>query len=340
MIAILGGGVAGASLAWALTAAGHRDVTVFDPRARGAGSTSRALGGFRTQQGSLLNTELSLASREFFVALGERIGFRSCGYLYLAENEAVALDLQRRAARQREWGIPVEHPDPRTLAPFLDLEGVAGANFCALDGVYAPTLVLAAFIEAAGSAGAEFRYETEPPAGVIDAAEAVVVCCGAWSREVGESLGVTLEVTPWERGVYQVGPFGWLTGSEPMVLEAGSGYHFRERDRRLLVMFPDDPGTWEGVRDWLRMRVPAAAVDEPEAHWSGAYEVTPDHHPLVGETRRARLWASCGFSGHGVMHSPAVARSLAAMILGLTPPMDLMALSPLRETRLRDATQL
>jgi glycine/D-amino acid oxidase-like deaminating enzyme len=48
----------------------------------------------------------------------------------------------------------------------------------------------------------------------------------------------------------------------------------------------------------------------------------------------------CGFSGHGVMHSPAVADCLAAMILGDSPPIDLSALSPQRAERLVDRTQL
>ena len=341
---MLGGGVAGASLAWALARAGHRHITVFDPRPQGAGSTGRALGGFRTQHGSRLNVDLALASRPFFAELGDRIGFRPVGYLYLAEDDEAAAALAGRAEMQREWGVPVEHPDPRLAAPFVETGDVRLANFCRLDGVYLPALVLEAFVERARDAGAWFRFGEEAPRQALETAEAVVVAAGCWSAEVGEALGVRLEVTPWERGVYQVGPFDWLTGREPMVLEAGSGFHFRERDGRLLVMFPqakdEGPDAWDKVREWLARRVPLAAGREFEACWTGAYEMTADHHPLVGETERRGVWASCGFSGHGVMHSPAVASSLAAMILGLTPPIDISALDPRRTSALVDATQL
>jgi sarcosine oxidase subunit beta len=68
--------------------------------------------------------------------------------------------------------------------------------------------------------------------------------------------------------------------------------------------------------------------------------MTPDHHAYVGATERPGVWACCGFSGHGVMHSPAVGDSLAAMILGDTPPVDVTALSPLRTEALIDRTQL
>jgi glycine/D-amino acid oxidase-like deaminating enzyme len=61
---------------------------------------------------------------------------------------------------------------------------------------------------------------------------------------------------------------------------------------------------------------------------------------LVGETSWPGVSASCGFSGHGVMHSPAIADNLAAMILGQTPPLDISSLSPLRTEPLIDATQV
>jgi sarcosine oxidase subunit beta len=126
----------------------------------------------------------------------------------------------------------------------------------------------------------------------------------------------------------------------PVTLELDTGYHFRERDGRLLLIGPDGPREWTGIRDWLGRMAPRAAVDRPEAHWTGFYEATFDHHPLVGATEREGVWASCGFSGHGVMQSPAVGDCLAAMMLGQTPPIDIAALSPLRTEALVDRTQL
>lgn len=339
MISILGGGVAGAAVAWALARRGRRDVVLFDLLPIGSGSTGRALGGFRTQHGNPLNIALSLASRPFFEARTEQIDFRPVGYLYLAENEEVAAELETRAEFQRREGLPIEHPNPISLVPQLDVADVLGVNFCALDGVYRPPLVLERFAAEARSAGADLRYGCEAAPADLEA-EVVVICAGMWSRRVGADLGVELRVTPLERGIFQVGPFEWLAPGVPVTLDAGSGYHFRERDGRLLVIGPGDPLAWGHHRDWLARRLPSAAVERPEAHWTGFYEVTFDHHPLVGPTERPGVWASCGFSGHGVMHAPAVADCLAAMILGETPPIDISALSPLRVEALVDATQL
>ena len=341
MIAVLGGGVAGAAVALGLAQRGARGVTVFDPAAPGAGSTGRALGGFRTQHGSPLNIALSLASRPWFEARADRIKFEPNGYLYVAETPAMAAELERRAELQRECGLEIEHPDPAAVVPFLDASGYHGANFCALDGLYRPPLVLAAMTEAARTAGAVFRYGEAAPPEVAEGAEAVVVAAGNWSPEVGASLGVELAVAPLERRVWEVGAFGFLDGvAVPMTLEAGSGYHFRERDGSLFLMGPGDQDDWGHFRDWLALRVPGAAVEQPAGSWTGAYETTFDMHPLVGATERSRVWACCGFSGHGVMHSPVIGDCLAAMILGQSPPIDISALSPLRTEPLVDLTQL
>jgi sarcosine oxidase subunit beta len=336
LITILGGGVAGAALARALALRGARDVVVYDPRAPGEGSTGRALGGFRTQHGSELNVRLSLAARDYFVTRADRVDFQPHGYLYLAETDAMAAELEARAELLASLGVPIQHPDPDQIVPFLQAADVRGTNFCALDGLYTPAKILACLVEEARSAGARFAYETQAPA----AAGTIVIAAGAWSAAAGARLGVKLAVEPLERGVFQVGPFDWLPARIPMTLEAGSGYHFRERDGRLLVMGPGDQHDYGHFRDWLARRAPRAAAEAAERHWTGEYEVTPDHHPLVGRTEREGVWACCGFSGHGVMHSPAVGDALAAMILGDTPPLDISALDPLRTEPLRDRTQL
>jgi sarcosine oxidase subunit beta len=326
-------------VALALARRGRTDVVVFDPR-RSPTSTERALGGFRTQHGSTLNIELALRSREFFSQRAERVRFQPVGYLYLAEDEAMAAELKARAELQASLGLPIEHPEPKALVPFLEPDGYLATNFCALDGLYLPPLVHAAFLEEALAAGVRFRWDAEASQAELDAAEEVVIAAGIWSPEVARSLGVRLEVAPVVRGVFRVGPFPWLNGPVPMTLEAGSGYHFRERDGLLWVMGPGDQRDWSHFRAWLARRVPAAAAAAPAGHWLGSYEVTFDHHGLVGATERPGVWACCGFSGHGVMQSPAVGECLAAMILGETPPVDISALTPLRTQPLVDRTQL
>ncbi len=345
MIVILGSGVAGASLAWALTRRRQRDVVVLDPLPRDVASSERATGGFRTQFENPLNIRLSLASLPTFVALGDRIRWRQTGYLHTASDAEGAAELARRADIQRAYGLPISHPDVRTRLPFFAEEGITGTNFCPLDGVYHPPSVRAALIAAAQEGGATFRFgESGEPAETretwVSRASTVVVACGIWSRAVGASLGVALAVTPSERGVFTVAPAFPLPAMTPLTIDISGGWVFRERDGQLMIVSPGDPNDWPRVREWLAAHMPTAAVTQPAMHWTGYYEVTFDHHPLVGQTENPKVWASCGFSGHGVMHAPAIAENLAAMILGDSPSLDISALSPLRTMPLVDATQV
>jgi sarcosine oxidase, subunit beta len=48
---------------------------------------------------------------------------------------------------------------------------------------------------------------------------------------------------------------------------------------------------------------------------AGLYENTPDHHAILGGCEVEGLYFASGFSGHGVMHSPATGRALSEIIL-------------------------
>ena len=55
----------------------------------------------------------------------------------------------------------------------------------------------------------------------------------------------------------------------------------------------------------------------PRRAWAGLYEMTPDHHSIIGPAPGVEgLFFVNGFSGHGVMHSPAAGRVTADVILG------------------------
>jgi sarcosine oxidase subunit beta len=57
----------------------------------------------------------------------------------------------------------------------------------------------------------------------------------------------------------------------------------------------------------------------PARGWAGLYEMTPDHHAILGPVPQVRgFFLANGFSGHGVMHSPATGKILADLILNGT----------------------
>ena len=91
------------------------------------------------------------------------------------------------------------------------------------------------------------------------------------------------------------------------------------------------PGFIEKLLEHAANRIPAFAEAEvnPRRTWAGLYEVTPDHHAILGPVPHLEgFYCANGFSGHGVMHSPATGRILADLILtGHTDIIDAEALS-------------
>lgn len=73
----------------------------------------------------------------------------------------------------------------------------------------------------------------------------------------------------------------------------------------------------EKIRERARLRAPFLFETEVirEKCRVGLYENTPDHHAILGSCDVEGLYLANGFSGHGVMHSPATGRALAEIIL-------------------------
>jgi len=61
------------------------------------------------------------------------------------------------------------------------------------------------------------------------------------------------------------------------------------------------------------------------AQWAvqaGEYTMTPDQRPLIGPGPVEGLWINTGYSGHGVMASPAGSELLAGLLSGAASPAE------------------
>jgi sarcosine oxidase subunit beta len=141
--------------------------------------------------------------------------------------------------------------------------------------------------------------------------------------------GEALPVEPLRRQLVPTEPFDGLPQRFPMVIDMSSGFHFRREGKGILLAWNDpeetvgfktdfDPAFVEKILTHAAYRVPALAEAEvnPRRAWAGLYEMTPDHHAIIGPSPNvAGLFFANGFSGHGVMHSPASGRITADFIL-------------------------
>ena len=141
--------------------------------------------------------------------------------------------------------------------------------------------------------------------------------------------GVRLPVEPLRRMLVPTEPFDRISHGVPMTVDMSTGFHFRPEGLGFLLAWNDPTETpgfklnvnREFVEKILTLaadRVPvfAQAPVNPSRAWAGLYEVTPDHHPILGLAPGVPgLFLANGFSGHGVMHSPATGKILADLIL-------------------------
>ena len=161
-VLILGGGVIGSSLAWALAERGVGEVLVVDLDLAGLYASSELnAGGARATWWQPVNIESCRLTLDFFEAHAERFGFRRSGYLWLfSDRERLARALDKRALQNRH-GLGVEALEPAEVAerfPLLDrgLDELVGATFSPRDGLVNPNAVRAWFREQAEARGVRF----------------------------------------------------------------------------------------------------------------------------------------------------------------------------------------
>ncbi len=157
----------------------------------------------------------------------------------------------------------------------------------------------------------------------------VVNAAGPWAAQVARLAGAELPVEPLRRQLVPTEPFDGLPKRFPMIIDMSTGFHFRREGKGILLAWNDpeetpgfktdfDPSFVEKILTRAADRVPCLAEAEvnPRRAWAGLYEMTPDHHAIIGPAPDvAGLYFVNGFSGHGVMHSPASGRITADLVL-------------------------
>lgn len=319
-VAIVGGGVIGASVAWHLARRGWRDVVILDRSAGpGEGSTGRATGGFRAQYATAVNVRLSLLARDelrrFEEETGVDPGYETAGYLWLAGTETELATLLAGQRVQHAEGlreaVEVVPAEIAQINPALCLDEVVGGVYCPTDGFLRPLRLLEGYLAAAERLGVRVRWRTEVTGfsrredGTLSAVEtsdedipvsAVVNAAGAWAGRLARFAGVDLPVAPLRRQVAATEPCDLLPAAMPMTIFAGDGFHLRVRDGRVLLLWPTpgaagQPWAVQVEDEWIaavlakaHRRVPAlreARIDRA-ACWAGLYEMSPDKHAILG----------------------------------------------------------
>ncbi|MCX6023788.1 MAG: FAD-binding oxidoreductase [Chloroflexi bacterium] len=371
-VVIIGGGVIGASIAYYLTRMGCRDVVVLERGSLASGSTTKAAGGIRQQFSTEVNVRLSQVSvgvyERFEQEFEQALDFHQDGYLFLLADAALLPQFQANVALQQRLGVDVRLLTPQEagqLLPHLTLDDVLAATYCPRDGYADPYSATQGFAKRARQGGAHVAELTEArsiemergrvvgvgTSGGFIATERVVIAAGPWAAEAAALAGVHLPVEPYQQHIFVTGPFDGLPPHCPLTVDFSSGLYFRPEGEGALVGMSnkdETPGfktdvNWaflEHIVEAAVHRLPSLRGASVQRAWSGFYEVTPDHHAILGAIPEVSgLYCAVGFSGHGFMHAPAVGMALAEILLhGRASTVDVSALSLARfhEGRLID----
>jgi sarcosine oxidase subunit beta len=360
-VAVVGAGIIGTSIAWHLARRGCTNVVVIERESNpGMGSTAKAAGGIRGQFGSHINVQLSALSipafERFPKELGADVVFNQAGYLWVTNRAADLKAFEANVKQQRSYGLDVKLIDRKEierLAPYLKSDDLVGGTFHQKDGYAPPADYVMGYHKASKALGVKYLLES-PVTGItvkdrrITAlrtttgdvrAERVVFAAGAWSKKLGEMIGLAIPVEPVRRQCLVTHPIReGMNHPIPMTIDYATGVYMHSESGGVLIGLADknEPPSFNETADpefIMRMvelamaRVPVLEQASILTQWGGLYEVTPDHHPIIGPLPGlANATIAAGFSGHGVMHAPATGQLVAEMLLEKKTSLDVSCL--------------
>ena len=359
-VVIIGGGVIGLSIAYHLGQRKAGKIVLLEKGQLGEGSTSRCVGGIRTQFSTEINIRFSLESMKTFDHFEEEFGvnpeFKRIGYLFLATTDQEVKVFQQNLILQKQFGIPVEwlHPDEiRRRFPYLKMDDILGGTFSPRDGYAGPSEVLSGFTNGARRAGVRIYEGVEAKEILVDkgrvtgvrtnggeiSSPVVVDAGGPYASLVAEMAGLRIPVKPLRRQVFVTAPFHLIDQTIPLTIDFHRGWYFRQEVDGLLLSGPlDREPSFNTNTDYEAMveasenaiyRVPALEKAQIARGWAGLYEISPDNHAILGKVPGLEGFILAnGFSGHGFQHSPAVGKVISELILeGKAKTIDISSLS-------------
>ena len=162
-VVIVGGGIAGCSLAYHLTELGWRDVVVLEQGLLAGGTTWHAAGLVGRLRTSTSLTAINQYSADLYQKLeqltGHPTGWKQVGSLILGRSEARMTQLRRTMAMAEWFGVEshlISADEAKAKWPPLKVDDILGAAWLPHDGKVLPKEVALALAKGAQSRGARF----------------------------------------------------------------------------------------------------------------------------------------------------------------------------------------
>jgi glycine/D-amino acid oxidase-like deaminating enzyme len=351
-VVIIGGGIIGATTAYALLKKGVTDITILERDSVGSGGTGKTAGIIRCHYGVSSICALALFSLDFFENAKELIGtdieFEQVGYLVGIGSENLE-PFRASLANQRSIGVQTEELTPAAaqelwptaltddFAAFcLEKRGGYGDGYATVQGLAAYLRTQGVNIKQ-GTKVAELVAAEGKVAGVklvdgeIIEADTVVVAAGAWSVPLLATLGIDLPIIPQFVQEVVIDPSMDL-GAPPVFSDLVSMQYVHLRNGEMLFGNSDgrsvtpitDPDVYPNHASNEAIEITAEkaihrfpGIEDPgvSTTTTGCVDSTPDNNPIISATDYDGLFVAAGMSGHGFKISPGVGQLMADIIV-------------------------
>jgi sarcosine oxidase subunit beta len=367
-VAIVGGGIAGASVAYFLAELGVRNILVLERTSVAAEASSRASGlvtfTVATHPGM---AAVLKASSDLYGAWEDRIGgppvlTRVGGLLPVPAEERETLLREVQVMREAGHTVQIlDRADLAALVPAWSLDGWDLAAYSPVSGFIDPPMVTTALMNRARALGVRVYQGTgvmgiategdrisslQTSRGAI-AAPVVVIAAGAWSVHFARLARVALDIWPVRHEVVHFQPPPALAWPFPCAADLQHGVYFRPEPGGLVLaanIGPDqpvedpsrfDPGihpSYSGaISARLAARIPVMRDAVAVSGHAGVYLSGRDSFPVIGPLPGVEgLYCICDTAGNGMTSSPGLGRALAETIVHGTAYVNLHPFRPAR----------
>lgn len=303
-VIVVGGGIAGCSVAYHLTKLGITDVVLCERKQLTCGTTWHAAGLVTQLRATRRMTELAKYTGELFQTLeaetGQATGFKKHGSLRVANTEARFEELSRGASMGRNFGLAVEQVSPDDIKKMwepINTEGVVGGYWFPNDGQVNPADVTMAYAKGARMGGARVLEHTPVKRILVEGgriagvetdkgqvrAKRVVICGGMWSRDLAAEIGVALPLHAAEHFYIVTEAIPDLPKKLPVLFLGDECAYYKEDAGKLLL------GCFEPkAKPWGHDGIPEDfcfdSLPEDFDHFEPILEMATKRVPLIANT--------------------------------------------------------
>ncbi len=298
---IIGGGVAGCSVAYHLAKLGWKDVVLLERKTLTSGTTWHAAGLMGQGRASPVMQKLTMYSAKLYEDIEEETelstGFKRCGSLLMAISDERAEEVRRLATSVRMNGLDCQILSPREskdLYPYLNVSDARLGFHIPSDGQADPANVALAMAKGARQRGAKV-FENVKVTGITKAngrvtgvvtdhgtikSDIVVNCAGMWGRDVGKMVGVDIPLQACEHFYIVTEPIAGLPKSMPVMRVQEECAYYKEDAGKILL------GAFEpGAKPWGLDGIPedSAFLELPEdfEHFQPVLEMAIKRLPIL-----------------------------------------------------------